>query len=698
MHILDELRRRRVFRAAAIYVAAAWGVVEISSFLLERINAPGAIINGVAAIFVVGFPIAMLVAWFVDFSSSGIRPAAELPAGSAITVSAGMLLLLVGTLGIAVLLVREPAPEVQYAAAPLPNSVAVLPFLNMSNDPENEYFSDGLSDMLIDRLANVGELIVISRTSSFAFKGRDLDAREIGDRLEVAALVEGSVQRMGDRLRIVAQLINTDTGAHIWSKSFDRTVEDLFAIQDEIANSIAEDLTKHLSPALGRTEKIPDLRAFDLYLRGRHSTHKRTESDLGWAITLFNQAIEIDPQFAPAYSGLADAYLLLPDYSNQAIGDIADKARASIDRALALDPDLAEAHASLGLLLKNLGDYRGSQNALIRAIQLNPNDSMARMWLAISLEDQGRLNEAAPLLKRARTLDPLSFQINNRAGVNHWLRGEFDAANERFAAAIHIASTHPNGYWGRALVAWTQGQLEEAIAFFEDAIDRDPDRAVFFTQLGVVYLDLGLPKRASRWLDRAVELAPHWPAARFWQGLGVLASGDSAGAQRFAVDMIAGRADQPFQTTSAAALLALAGDLDLAASHFLAAEGLAGNDAALGNPWDIYYGVCFGAIKAAALLATERKPQAQNVATETMTLVENMQANGLSLPQANYCRASTAAVLGDAELALEELRTALASGPDRCWYVEFDPTFARLRDEPGYKEAAALCEDRVSGR
>jgi tetratricopeptide (TPR) repeat protein len=440
------------------------------------------------------------------------------------------------------------------------------------------------------------------------------------------------------------------------------------------------------------------MRAFDLYLRGRHSVHQRTENDLRWAITLFEQAIEIDPEFAPAYSGLADAYLLLPDYSSNTFSDIVDKARAAINKALALDPDLGEAQASLGLLLKGQGDYRGSRQALTRAIQLNPSDAMAHMWLAITLEDQGRLDEAAPLLQRARLLDPLSFQINNRVGVNHWLRGEFDMANERFAAAIRIEISHPNGYWGRALVAWTRGELEQAIGFYLDAIDRDPDRAFFAAQIGFVHLDLGEPVPASDWLDRAVALAPQWPGAVFARGLGFVASGASEDARGYATDVIAKNPDRPFFITSGAAILALAGDLDAAARHFAQAEGLTGSQAALKNPWDIYYGVCFGAIKAAALLATERKPQAQNVATELMTLVENMQANGLSLPQANYCRASTAAVLGDAELALEELRTALESGPDRCWYVEFDPTFAGLRNEPVYKEAAALCEDRVSGR
>ncbi|MEJ2161209.1 MAG: hypothetical protein P8X53_12140, partial [Chromatiales bacterium] len=297
MQLLAELRRRRVFHAAAIYAAAAWGAVEIAGFLLERVNAPGAVITSIAAAFVVGFPIAMLVAWFVDFTPGGIRRAKALPAASTVTVVAGVLLLLAGTLALAFLMLRESLTEYEsadIAGTPMPNSVAVLPFANMSSDPENEYFSDGLSDMLIDRLANIDELVVISRTSSFAFKGQNVDARAIGQQLNVATLVEGSVQRLGDRLRIVAQLIRTDTGAHLWSKTFDRSVDDLFAIQDEIALKIAGDLTQHLTTEADGPPRTTDMRAFDLYLRGRHSLHKRTENDLGWAIVLFNQAIEID--------------------------------------------------------------------------------------------------------------------------------------------------------------------------------------------------------------------------------------------------------------------------------------------------------------------------------------------------------------------------------------------------------------------
>ncbi len=697
MQLLVELRRRRVFRAAAIYAAAAWGAVEIASFLLERVNAPGAITNGIAAAFVVGFPIAMLVAWFVDFTPDGVRRAQALPAASTITVVAGVLLMLAGTLGLAFLLLSESGTESETAGPagmPIPNSVAVLPFVNMSNDPENEYFSDGLSDMLIDRLANIGELVVIARTSSFAFKNQNLDARAIGQQLSVATLVEGSVQRLGDRLRIVAQLIRTDTGAHLWSKTFDRTVDDLFAIQDEIAIKIAGDLTQHLVPEAGNPYRTPDMRAFDLYLRGRHSVHQRTENDLRWAITLFEQAIEIDPEFAPAYSGLADAYLLLPDYSSNTFSDIVDKARAAINKALALDPDLGEAQASLGLLLRGQGDYRGSRQALTRAIQLNPSDAMAHMWLAITLEDQGRLDEAAPLLQRARLLDPLSFQINNRVGVNHWLRGEFDIANERFAAAIRIEISHPNGYWGRALVAWTRGELEQAIGFYLDAIDRDPDRAFFAAQIGFVHLDLGEPVPASDWLDRAVALAPQWPGAVFARGLGFVASGASEDARGYATDVIARNPDRPFFITSGAAILALAGDLDAAARHFAQAEELTGSEAALKNPWDIYYGVCFGAIKAAALRSAGQTRHAGEVAAETRAFVENMQTAGLGLPQARYCRASAAAVQGDPELALKELRTALAAGLPRCWYASIDPSFDGLRKSPAYLEAMASCRPR----
>jgi TolB-like protein/tetratricopeptide (TPR) repeat protein len=697
MQLLAELRRRRVFHAAAIYAAAAWGAVEIAGFLLERVNAPGAVITSIAAAFVVGFPIAMLVAWFVDFTPGGIRRAKALPAASTVTVVAGVLLLLAGTLALAFLMLRESLTEYEsadIAGTPMPNSVAVLPFANMSSDPENEYFSDGLSDMLIDRLANIDELVVISRTSSFAFKGQNVDARAIGQQLNVATLVEGSVQRLGDRLRIVAQLIRTDTGAHLWSKTFDRSVDDLFAIQDEIALKIAGDLTQHLTTEADGPPRTTDMRAFDLYLRGRHSLHKRTENDLGWAIVLFNQAIEIDPEFAPAYSGLADAYLLLPDYSSNTFSDIDGKARASIDKALALDPGLGEAQASLGLLLKSQGDYHGARQALTLAIQLNPNDAMAYMWLAITLEDQGRLDEAAPLLQRARRLDPLSFQINNRAGVNHWLRGEFDAANERFAAAIRIEDSHPNGYWGRALVSWTRGELEQAIAFYLDAIDRDPDRAVFVAQMGVVYLDLDQPVPASDWLDRAVALAPQWAGAVFARGLAIVAAGKSKDARLYATDVIAKNPNQPFIVTSGAALLALAGDLDAAARHFAEAEGLSGSEAALKNSWDIYYGVCFGAIKAAALRGAGQIAHAGEVAAETREFIEDMQSAGLGLPQARYCRASAAALQLDHEIALEELRAAFATGLRRCWYADIDPSFDRLRDNPAFLKAMALCRQR----
>jgi len=289
-------------------------------------------------------------------------------------------------------------------------SVVVLPFLDFSQQKDQEYFSDGLTEEIIDALSRVPNLRVVARTSAFAFKGRSVDVREIGKQLNVAAVLEGSVRKSGDQLRITAQLNRVSDGTHLWSREFDRPLRDIFALQREISQAIADQLRAGHVPPRGQTH---DLEAYRLYQEGRYffNQFQVPETNLK-AIERYQQAIQRDPKFALAYSGIADAYAYLAENFVMAPNEVMPKAKAAAEKAVALDDSSAEAHTSLGTVKLDYDrDRAGAQREFQRALQLNPGSGWARHWYAHSLESQGRLEEAHKEMLAAQELDPLSIPI-----------------------------------------------------------------------------------------------------------------------------------------------------------------------------------------------------------------------------------------------------------------------------------------------
>ncbi|MCB1643629.1 MAG: tetratricopeptide repeat protein, partial [Xanthomonadales bacterium] len=370
---LDELRRRGVTRAAAVYAVAAWAVIETSATILPALHLPDWTVTLVVVIALIGFPIALVVAWVFDLTRAGVirTPGREsLPAtqtgaqarGRAVElVVIAVLLGLVGWLGWERLQRPAETAETTQEAGRL-DSIAVLPFVNLSGDPSNEYFGDGLAEELLNVLVRIEGLRVTARTSSFQYKGRNLDIREIARDLGVATVLEGSVRRAGERVRITAQLIRATDGFHLWSETFDRELADIFAVQDEISQAIANALQSTLQPTSGGGERrhTSNIAAYEAYLRGRFAMNQRTGPTLERAVEEFRQAIALDPDYAAAYSGLSDSYLLQSDYARLSNAESIRLAEPLARRAIELDPGLAEAHASMGLLLRDQGDKLGS--------------------------------------------------------------------------------------------------------------------------------------------------------------------------------------------------------------------------------------------------------------------------------------------------------------------------------------------------
>lgn len=314
------------------------------------------------------------------------------------------------------------------------NSIAVLSFVNMSNDPEQEYFSDGMAEEILNSLAHLKDLKVAGRTSSFQFKGKNIDLKEVGDKLKVKTVLEGSIRKQGNKIRITAQLINVEDGYHLWSEKYDRELDDIFAIQDEIALAITEKLkVTLLENDLERITKTytQNTEAYQLYLQGRYFWNRRTEDALKTSVSYFQKAIEKDPNYALAWAGLADSYNLLGEYGKIPRREVYPKAKAAVKKALEIDSNFAEAHISLAsLLMLDEWDWVNAQKEFRLGIDLNPNYATAHHWYSEWLMYMGRFEEALTELSKAADLDPVSQGIPKDIGIVFYYSRQYDKAIE----------------------------------------------------------------------------------------------------------------------------------------------------------------------------------------------------------------------------------------------------------------------------
>jgi len=343
----------------------------------------------------------------------------------------------------------------------------VLPFANMSASVENEYFCDGLSEELLNALAKIEGLKVAARTSAFSFKGKNVNVDEIGRALHVSTILEGSVRRAGNRLRITVQLVNVTDGYHLWSERYDREMRDIFDVQDEITLAVVDALKVKL---LGE-EKATVLKrythnaeAYQLYLRGRFYTYKRTPKDSQHAIVYFNQAITIDPNYALAFAGLADAYALLSSYGGAPPVEAMPKAREAALKAVLLDNNLAEAHAALGVILTEYDyDFAGAEREFKRAIELNPNYATAHHYYAELLSHLGRFEEAFAEYRRALEIDPLSLIINRHYGQSLFYARQDDESLAQLKQTVELDANFASVHASLALLHQVKGNYAESV-------------------------------------------------------------------------------------------------------------------------------------------------------------------------------------------------------------------------------------------
>ena len=520
--LFAELRRRRVMRVAVVYAVAGWLVIQVAATVLPGLHLPEWSVTLVIVLVVLGFPIAFAMAWMFDAGPRGIErtpPAVDPP--TAVPFEAPS---------------PAPVPAAAPAAPPDPpaaaeappprmtlrpsdddgrRTIAVLPFVNMSGDAENEYFSDGIAEEILNLLTQLPQLKVASRTSSFAYKGKETSIPAVARDLGVTTLLEGSVRRAGDRVRITAQLIDTGSDSHLWSETYDREMKDVFAIQDDIAHSIVKALQVTLTPQERRAIQsvaTSDPEAYDYYLRGRSYMYSMARRDYEHAIRMFEQAIGVDSKYALAYAGMADAYSHLYRYA-EATTENVEKANRASEQAVVLDRESAEAHASRGLALLISERYDDAEEEFETAVAKNPNLFDAWHYYGLACSSRGDHEKAAKMYARASEVNPADFQSPLFLAQTLASLGRKQDEMRVRLGALGTLERHIklNPHDTRALYCGAQnlyrvGERDKAIAMAEQALKQAQDEPVVLYNVACFYVVQGDKERAIDLLERAVNL------------------------------------------------------------------------------------------------------------------------------------------------------------------------------------------------
>jgi TolB-like protein/Flp pilus assembly protein TadD len=510
-----ELKRRNVYKVAIAYAVVAWLLMQIATQVFPFLEIPNWAIRLVIMLIVIGFPIALVIAWAFELTPEGLKRtevADQSPKKSARSRAWIYVVSVAGAISVSLFFLgRYTATSKQSGSAELPaKSIAVLPFENLSGNPENAYFTDGIQEEILMRLAKVADLKVVSRTSTVRYKRSPENLREIATQLGVANVLEGSVQRTADRVHVNVQLIKAASDAHLWAEAYDRKLTDIFAVESEIAKTIADTLQAKLTGSERNAiaaQPTENTEAHQLYLKGRYLWNRRTAKNLKKALPYFEQAAEKDPNYALAYVGIADTYAMMPAYSAGSPQECLPRARVAAQRALELDDSLAEAHASLGITLFQYFEFAASTKEFERAIELNPNYPTAHQWYARSvLLMTGQFDRAIAEAKRAVELDPVSPIIHADLGGVYMMARRYDEAIEQLRNTVEM---DPEFYWAHrflGLALELKGATAEAIAEYQRAFELSDDPTV----LGFVAhaeANTGRPNDARQILARLTEAA-----------------------------------------------------------------------------------------------------------------------------------------------------------------------------------------------
>jgi TolB-like protein/Flp pilus assembly protein TadD len=472
-----ELKRRHVYRVAIAYGVVAWLVVQIATQVLPFFEIPNWIVRLVVLMTIMGLPAALIIAWAFEMTPEGLKRADEVrpddfvPRWSTRKFAALIIAIAIFAAGVPLVHVSRTKPaflsRASAASALSQKSIAVLPLLNETGGPDEEYFSDGLSEELIAALAQVKGLKVIGRNSSFRFKGHKEDSRAIGEKLGVSTLLEGTVRKQGDRVRIVAELVNAADGSELWSRTFDRELKDIFAVQSEIAQAVATSLELTFGKTKanrGRNGPTNSVEAHNAYLQGHFYFQRRSLEDYVKAVGFFDQAIQLDPEYAPAYAERSEAWSWIGDLTSEQQKEAWSKAARDAEKAVAIEPQLAEAHAALGWV-RFFIEWKIAEGLaeLRRAQQLAPWNPTANDLLARVMVYLGQFEDAEKLARQAIERDPLAYQARSSLARLLFVQGKLDEADASARKAAELQPTAAGNHRWQVFVAMQRGQGDAAV-------------------------------------------------------------------------------------------------------------------------------------------------------------------------------------------------------------------------------------------
>ncbi len=508
-----ELKRRNVYKVAVAYAVVGWLIAQIATQIFPFLEIPNWVVRLVIILIAIGFLIALVIAWAFEATPEGIKRTEVADAKQ--EHSRGKTWIYVAVIGAAISVAlfffgrytagnNASAPRTELPA----KSIAVLPFDNLSRDPDNAFFAEGVQDEILTRLAKVADLKVIARTSTQKFKSAPENLPDIAKQLGAMNILEGSVQKANDQVRVNVQLINAMTNSHLWAEIYDRKLTDIFAVESDIAKTIADTLQAKLSgsekTAISK-KPTTNPEAYELYLKGRFFWNKRTPADMLKAADYYNQAIAKDPNYALAYAGLAETYVLFADYGVSSPENSVPQVKAAATKALSLDNALAEPHAALGLAYASYDfDAAKSVAELERAIQLNPNYATAHQWLNRPLQMIGEFDRAIAEAKRAIELDPLSLIINYNLASTYLDAHRFDEAMAQSRKTLEIEPGFPVARASLAEALEFKGRLPEAITEYRKAAGSGDDLTIL-AQLGQALGRGGQREEAQQILSRLLE-------------------------------------------------------------------------------------------------------------------------------------------------------------------------------------------------
>jgi TolB-like protein/Flp pilus assembly protein TadD len=538
-NFIAELKHRQVFKVATIYAVSAWPLIQIADLAVPALGLPDSVMTLLLQVFVAGFPVTLGFAWLFNFTPKGIvRATAEYESNNSqqtnfkatLAVAGSLLIITTILLGSQFLLEDKTLQNVagdnnksqlQSTAQPLfedktvvieealevkKESIAILPFIAFSSDPEDEYFADGMVEELLNLLAKVPDLQVAARTSSFAYKGvTNKTVPEIGKELGVHTILEGSIRKndVSNKIRVTAQLINVSTGEHIWSETFDREYRDIFQIQDDIANAVVNKMKLTLlndQKKISIASETLNIDAMIAHGKGQAELSHRSVASIQKAKKHFNRAVSLDPNYARAYVGIADATILLALYGNNPREEANKLAQLAIDKALSLDGNLAAAYASQGLMLSPTEPLKAEQS-FKRAIELNPNYAMAYLWYGSVLQESGKLKESQNLFIKAFQLDPKSPVTANNVAWSYFYMGNENKAMEIFSQIIVNDPYYPGAYNLAGEVLTNHGRLDKATNMYRRALDVDSFNNMALKGLLMASMDVGDFDATNYWFD-----------------------------------------------------------------------------------------------------------------------------------------------------------------------------------------------------